>query len=117
MPRVEIAAFVVSCLAVVCAAAAFWYARGQKHAADRAASAAEQAASTATAAEERQQRAEERSRVPWSLTHVNTSEYVLGTHSAHRLAFPDHSRPPVASTIENMFLKLPMRFSQRGWGS
>lgn len=82
----DIAAFVVSCLAVVCAAGAVWYARGQKHAADRAATAAEKAASTAIAAEERQQRAEERSRVLWSLTNVNKSKYVLaheGTDPAY----------------------------------
>lgn len=96
----EIAAFVVSCVAVLIAAGALWYARGQKEAADRSAKAAEGSevsaaksaeAAAETAAIERARRADEladadRSRVRWSLVHVGREEWVLtneGTDSAY----------------------------------
>ncbi|WP_019819463.1 hypothetical protein [Saccharomonospora saliphila] len=103
----EIAAFVVSCVAALISAGALWYSRGQKMAADRSAQAAERSAGSAersemsaaqsaeaaaeTAAIERARRADEvadadRSRVRWSLEDLGKDRWMLtnaGTDSAY----------------------------------
>lgn len=93
MPRVTVASFVISCLAVVAAVGAVWYSRGQKRAAEQAAAEARRSADAAAevATIERDRRAEEvaeadRLRVRFELEHQSGQAFLLrnvGTEIAY----------------------------------
>ncbi|WIV52851.1 hypothetical protein [Amycolatopsis nalaikhensis] len=80
----DIASFAISCLAAVAAAAAVWYGRGQKRAADRSAAEAKRSADAAAEMTEieRARRADEvsdadRRRVRFELMHEGGHAYLL----------------------------------------
>jgi hypothetical protein len=93
MSSVTVASFVISCLAVIVAAGAVWYARGQKRAADHAVDEAKRSADAAAemATIERHRRAEEIAaadsrRVRFELLHEGSAAYLLrniGTDTAY----------------------------------
>lgn len=88
-----IASFVISCVAVLVAVGALWYARGQKLAAENSALEAKRSADAAAAlveieSERRTEEVDEanRLRVQFNLVHHNKSAYLLrndGTDSAY----------------------------------
>lgn len=82
----DIAALIVSFVAVLVAGSAAWYTRGQKVAADRAADAAEASLELARTADARALEDAQRVQVVWQLERTSQQAYVLhnhGTHAAH----------------------------------
>lgn len=79
----DIAALIVSIVAVLIAGSAAWYTRGQKVAADRAADAAEASLELAQAVDARALEDAQRVQVVWHLKRTSQQVFVLHNHGTH----------------------------------